>query len=150
MVVSGGILSINQDRALGAIPGSTDLDNLRLNGGTLKTTASFTINTRRGIQLNDSSTINVDTGTTLTYAGIIKDQGSENNGYTKSGTGTLALSGDSTYDGVTTISAGVITIAHADSLGSTSGATSITSGAAGGGGGGGVLICSVIGTSSSN
>ena len=96
------------------------------------TSQSFTINTKRGIQLDASnSTINVDASTTLTYAGIIVHQGSEtNNGYTKSGGGTFALSGNSTYSGVTTISAGVITIAHAGSLGSTSGVTSITSGAA--------------------
>ncbi|MDA7780257.1 autotransporter-associated beta strand repeat-containing protein, partial [Candidatus Pelagibacter sp.] len=130
--ISGGVLSVNQDRALGAVPGSTDSNNITINGGTLKTTASFTINTKRGIQLDASnSTINVDASTTLTYAGIIDHQGSEtNNGYTKSGGGTFALSGDSTYSGVTTISAGVISIAHAGSLGSTSGATSITSGAA--------------------
>ena len=88
------VLSVNQDRALGAVPGSTDADNLTLNGGTLKTTASFTINTKRGIQLDHpSSTINVDASTTLTYAGIIKvHQDSEtNNGYTKSGSVELLL-----------------------------------------------------------
>ncbi|HCK07491.1 MAG TPA: hypothetical protein DHW01_04610, partial [Rhodobacter sp.] len=124
-VVNGGILSINQDRALGAVPGSTDADNIILNGSTLKTTASFTINTKRGIELRANSFINVDSSTTLTYAGIIKRQNSENNGYTKSGTGTLALSGDSTYTGTTIISAGVITIAHAGSLGATDGATTV-------------------------
>ena len=67
----------------------------------------------------------------LTFSGAIGDGG---NGYgiTKTGTGMLTLSGNNTYSGVTTISAGNLTISHANALGATGAGsgTTIASGAA--------------------
>jgi autotransporter-associated beta strand protein len=51
-------------------------------------------------------------------------------GITKQGNGTLVLSGNSTYAGTTTVSAGVLNIQSDAALGSTAGVTSVTSGAA--------------------
>ena len=101
--INAGTVSINDDSRLGAVPGSATAGHLTLNGGTLHSTADFTLNSNRGISLGSShGTINVDTGTTLTYGGIIAGS----NNLTKAGNGTLILSGVNTYSGNTTISAG--------------------------------------------
>ena len=110
--INGGILKVSADANLGTAPGSTDTDNIILGGGTLNTTASFTLNTNRGITLTGNSSINVNSSTTLTYAGVIADNASTYN-ITKSGSGSLALSGTHTYDGDTTISAGTIVLTGA-------------------------------------
>ena len=110
--INGGILKVSADANLGTAPLSTDTDNIILGGGTLNTTASFTLNTNRGITLTGNSSINVNSSTTLTYAGVIADNASTYN-ITKSGSGSLALSGTHTYDGDTTISAGTIVLTGA-------------------------------------
>ncbi|NCV93359.1 MAG: hypothetical protein EBW30_11495, partial [Synechococcaceae bacterium WB7_3xG_012] len=110
--INGGILKVSADANLGTAPLSTDADNIILGGGTLNTTASFTLNTNRGITLTGNSSVNVNSSTTLTYAGIIADNASTYN-ITKSGSGSLALSGTHTYDGDTTISAGTIVLTGA-------------------------------------
>ena len=98
-----GTISISSDRNLGAVPGSATAGKIVLHGGTLKSTADFTIDSNRGISLGSQhGTINVDSGTTLTYNGITADGGN----LTKSGTGTLVFGGGNTYTGDTIISAG--------------------------------------------
>ena len=75
-------------------------------GGTLRANSSFTLDNNKGITLNTVSTIQTDSSVTLTYGGIIT--GSV--GYFKTGEGTLLLSGNNTYTGDTTISAGTLTV----------------------------------------
>ncbi|MEI6605254.1 MAG: autotransporter-associated beta strand repeat-containing protein, partial [Verrucomicrobiota bacterium] len=112
--ISGATLSIAADTGLGtaptlpAVPGQ-----LILNGGTLTTTASFTLNSNRGIELQATSTFDVATGTTLTYGGIMMGAG----GLNKSGAGTLELFGRNLFDGPITLNAGTITIDSGASLG---------------------------------
>ena len=48
----------------------SDADRLTLNGGTLETTGSFTLNSNRGITLSGNGTINTGSGT-VAYAGVI-------------------------------------------------------------------------------
>ena len=73
---------------------------MTLNGGTLQSTADFTLNSNRGIALGTShGTINVGNGTTLSYNGIA----SSNGNLTKSGTGTLVFGGANSYTGDTII-----------------------------------------------
>ena len=82
---------------LRAAPGSATAGHLTLNGGTLHSSADFTINANRGIALGTShGTINVDGSRTLTYGGI-----TWSNNLTKSGDGILLLSGANTYSGDT-------------------------------------------------
>ncbi|WP_440680936.1 autotransporter-associated beta strand repeat-containing protein, partial [Candidatus Pelagibacter sp. HIMB1623] len=111
--INSGTLSISADSNLGTAPGSADADNIIFDGGTLETTASFTLNTNRGITLTGNGTIDVDSGTTLAYAGIIASSGDLD----KTDSGTLTLSGTNTYTGATTISAGIIAISDAVGLG---------------------------------
>jgi autotransporter-associated beta strand protein len=125
---TAGILSIASDANLGTAPGSATPGHLVLNGGTLQTTAGFTLNSNRGIALgaptgSASGTIEVDASTTLTYAGIIADNGTGADNLIKTGAGTLTLSGANTYSGTTTINAGTLQAGAASTLPS---ATAVT------------------------
>ncbi|NDE66268.1 MAG: hypothetical protein EB049_06210, partial [Actinobacteria bacterium] len=127
MDVGTGVLKISADSAFGSTPGSFDATNITLKGGTLQITSSFTINALRGITLDTdtSSTIIIDTGVTLTYNGVMAGSGN----LTKSGSGTLQLGGTNTFTGNLVVSAGVLTITNPSALGSSSGSTTINSGA---------------------
>ena len=103
--ISAGTISIGADSGLGSAPGSATAGHLTLNGGTLHSSADFTLNSNRGIALGSShGTINVDGSRTLTYGGIIAGS----NNLTKSRDGTLLLSGVNTYSGDTAISDGTL------------------------------------------
>ncbi len=109
--VIAGTLSISSDANLGALPASTTLNMIHIQGGHLKTTSDMTINSKRGIILNNANSyIDVADGSTLTYNGVISGSNSDynlvlNNSAT---TGTLLLGGNNTYTGDTTISAGTL------------------------------------------
>jgi fibronectin-binding autotransporter adhesin len=115
--INAGSLSISADSNLGTAPGSAAAGKLTFGGGTLVTTATFTLNSNRGIAFNSTGTIDVASGTTLTYVGIAAGSG----GLAKSNAGTLILSGANTYSGATTISAGTISISADNNLGTAPG-----------------------------
>ncbi len=118
--VNAGVLSVNADLQLGAAPGAATAGKLTFDGGTLRTTASFTMNANRGITLNSSGgTLLVDPTFTLTYNGIAAGTGT----LTKSGTGTLSLGGVSTYTGATNINSGTVTTTIANAIANTSALT---------------------------
>jgi filamentous hemagglutinin family protein len=108
--VSGGTLSISSDGNLGTAPSSVTANSITLNGGTLATSGSFTLNPNRGITLSANSNIAAASGT-LTYGGIITGS----NSITYNGSGTVSLSGINTYTGTTTINNGGTLIINADS-----------------------------------
>lgn len=112
---SGGI-SVNTDSRLGGVPASATT-NITINGGTLYTTANFTMNSNRTIALGPTSgtgnndTINTASGTTLTYGGKFINNGGTG-GLVKTGAGTLLLNGStvSSFTGNLTVAAGTLTL----------------------------------------
>ena len=116
--ISTGTLSISADSNLGTAPASATPGSLAINGGTLATTAGFTLNANRGISLGSSGgTFDPSAGTTLTYNGIVAGPG----GLTKIDSGTLVLGGVNSYSGITTISAGKLSISADNNLGTAPG-----------------------------
>ena len=94
----------------------------------IPSTTSRTYTLAEDLTLAENSTWDVATNgtgvTTLTVSGRINN-GLDPRGFTKSGNGTLILSGSNSYDGVTTVNNGMITLTHGSALGSTNGNTVI-------------------------
>jgi T5SS/PEP-CTERM-associated repeat protein/autotransporter-associated beta strand protein len=112
--IAGGTLAIGADNNLGAVPASAAPGNLVLDGGILRTLSTFTLKPNRGVELgSNGGTFSPDSGTTLTYAGIITGSGS----LTKWGGGTLALSGANTYTGDTDVNKGTLAVGNDLALG---------------------------------
>ncbi|MEI7956501.1 MAG: autotransporter-associated beta strand repeat-containing protein, partial [Verrucomicrobiota bacterium] len=127
--INGGTLSVGGDGRLGT---GTGLGNIVINGGSLSASGSFTLASGRGIALGSSSagtggTLDVVSGATLSYAGIIANNGGTNS-LTKTGLGTLALSGNhNTYTGGTNLNGGITSFTGISDFGA-SGAISFDGG----------------------
>ena len=108
LTITSGTLEVSAAAPLGA-------GSVTLSRGTLATTASFT--SARPMTLATypatSGTIDVLSGTELTWAGAISGGGS----LVKTGAGTLTLSGTNTYTGTTTVSAGSLKTLSSSALG---------------------------------
>jgi fibronectin-binding autotransporter adhesin len=114
----GGAVEISADANLGAVPVTTASNAITLAGATtsgrLRVTESFTMAPTRGITINVGGTtasplggtIDVAPDKTLTVPGPITGAGR----LTKSGSGTLVLSGSSSYAGTTTVSSGTLVV----------------------------------------
>src|SRR5436190_1123257 len=114
IILEGGTLAINADRNLGVPPASRTPGSIIFDEGTLRATATFTLNANRGITMvpnegTGSGKITVNSGSTLTYGGIIANNGGAGS-LTKNAFGTLTLSGANTYDGPTILQNGTITL----------------------------------------
>jgi fibronectin-binding autotransporter adhesin len=95
------------------------MTNITLNGATLLATASLTTAANRGVSLGSSGgTLKAQSAsTTLTVAGDISGSGA----LTKSGPGTLVLTGSATHSGGTTVSLGTFQIGAGGGIGSVAG-----------------------------
>src|SRR6185369_16056632 len=102
--INAGTLQISSELNLGVNPVSPATNNLQFAGGTLRTTASFTIDdTNRGVTMAaGGGTFNTDASTTLTVANAIAGPGS----LAKTGNGILTLTAANSYTGATIVQAG--------------------------------------------
>ena len=118
VVMAGGLLTAGA----GTLDGT--FANWYINN-TISSTADSTISASLGRNSNNASLpVNVANGTTLLISGpLVNIIGA--NGLTKSGEGTLRLSGTNTYTGVSTVNAGTLEISGAGLLGSGSYAAGI-------------------------
>ena len=106
--LNGGILAVNSDLNLGAGP-------LSFNGGTLQALGSGggIISSKPVSLAAGGGTFLADTGTTSALSGLISGPGA----WTKSGPGTLILSGANTYTGGTIINAGTLQLGNGGTTG---------------------------------
>ena len=101
-VTEGSTVSIGADGALGNAAGGATLGDTT-SDGTLALTATLT--SARGITLGDGGgTIDTASGATGTLSGVLIGDGR----LTKTGAGTLVLTGANNYAGGTTVSAGIL------------------------------------------
>jgi fibronectin-binding autotransporter adhesin len=111
--ITNGVLQVAADNNLGAATGGITIQD-----GTLRATAGFT--SARSIELTGAAGIEAQAGE-LELTGVISGEGS----LTKSGGGTLILTGANTYEGGTTIAEGVLEIGADGNLGATAGGITI-------------------------
>ncbi|HEX4054593.1 MAG TPA: Ig-like domain repeat protein [Tepidisphaeraceae bacterium] len=145
--LSAGTLDINSATAIGT-------GTLTLSGGSFDNTSAglVTLSTNNAVAWNSNFTfvgtnnLNLGTGAvtmnanrtatitadTLTIGGPIGDSGS-NYKITKSGAGTLAVTGSNTYGGGTAVSAGAMLVDNSSGSGTGTGAVTVSSGATIGG-----------------
>lgn len=108
--VNGGTLQVARDASLGAA-------GLGLDGGTLRTTASFS--STRAVTLGaGNGMFEPAAGTSLTLGGAVGGPGA----LVKIGAGTLVLAGTNSYAGGTTIASGIVQVSSDANLGAAAGA----------------------------
>lgn len=113
-ILEAGRLSIAQDNALGLVPLQTDADNVKFTGGTLLTTASFTVPVSRGITLDSAGgTIETSPAVVTQINSVVTGSGS----LTKAGSGTLQLNNAANdFTGTSLVMAGVLKPGAVDAL----------------------------------
>jgi fibronectin-binding autotransporter adhesin len=116
--ILGGTLNVSSDGALGAASGG-----LTLNGGALQYGAGFS--STRAVMLGAvGGTID-----TNSFNGLLSGTLSGPGGLTKTGAGTLTLSGNNSFTGLTTINGGTLALGAGGSLFSSSGVNLAAAGA---------------------
>lgn len=143
ITMAGGTFTLNYPAYINSLTlnsastvnGSSAIQFWQTSGNAIAGNADATITS--GVRINDNNvTFNTAASTTLTISGILGNfNGNTTNsatksGFSKTGTGTLLLSGTNTYGGVATISAGTLKLGNNSALGGATHGTSVTSGAA--------------------
>ncbi len=116
---TSGQLTVNTGGTLNIANYNLTVGNLTGTGGTIQGSAAGT----------RTFTIGQGDGTGGNFQGVIAD-GTGTTALTKTGSGTITLSGANTYAGATAINAGVLNIQNASALGTVAAGTTVSSGAA--------------------
>jgi fibronectin-binding autotransporter adhesin len=103
--ITGGTLSISDDRNLGATPSSPLPFGIGINGGTLELNNAPSIHANRGISLGTTGATIKQLGETSVHSPI-----SGSGKLTKDGTGTTVLHGEGTWDGGTEVHQGTLDV----------------------------------------
>ncbi|MDD2600313.1 MAG: autotransporter-associated beta strand repeat-containing protein [Kiritimatiellae bacterium] len=114
IIVNGGKLSLSDERSLGAVPATFSADALTLNGSTLLSSATWTLDdATRGVTLGAANgSVEVIAPAEVKLATPITGPG----GLTKAGSGILTLSGANDYTGLTIVNAGILQVGQKASL----------------------------------
>ncbi|MDR0993880.1 MAG: autotransporter-associated beta strand repeat-containing protein, partial [Verrucomicrobiota bacterium] len=126
--IQAGTLSVGTDGALGMVPTAPSA-NIRFTGtGAFSPSATLSLHANRGISLGTEAgpQLAVSGGRTLTVPGEISGSAA----WTKTGAGTLVLSGANTFTGAFSIGGGIVRAAHALAFGGTLGGSVSVSGGA--------------------
>ncbi len=123
--VNGGVLAINADAALGAVPSVATLDQIVLGGGTLQATVDTVLAANRGITLavNAVGKLSTATGTTFAINGKITQGagvGTVNLALGSANSGTIVLSGANTFTGTTDLFGGTTVMGTIAAFGTSS------------------------------
>ena len=113
--IGGGILNVNADAALGAVP-ALPATNVTFSGnGTLQAgAATVSLSANRSVAINGGFTATIDTqGNMMTIPGVISGAGS----LAEIGSGTLILTASNIYTGGTTIGGGILNVNSDAALG---------------------------------
>ncbi len=127
VTINSGTLGIWEGSSLGALPGSPTTQLTFGGNSTLQfqqTPTALPLNANRLIAINAGVTATIDTqGFNPSIAGIISGS---TGALAKIGSGTLALYGNNTYGGGTSVSAGTLILGSSSALGSTTGALAVS------------------------
>lgn len=126
MTLNGGVFSVNQEQYLqvfntngGIVSGSNEIRSaagaIWTVGGTTASLISTRVNLVTALNLNVGE-VTGDSLPDITISGVVGNTGT----FTKSGPGTLALTGVNTYTGATIVTGGTVTVADNSALGAAS------------------------------
>ncbi len=123
--VNGGVLAINADAALGAVPAVATADQIVLAGGTLQATADAVLSANRGITLavNTVGMLSTATGSTFVINGKISNgtgAGTVNLSLGAANSGTIVLYGANDFSGTTDLFGGTTVMGTVAALGTSS------------------------------
>jgi autotransporter-associated beta strand protein len=112
--VNGGTLNIGANGIVSQNAGTPATYEVKLGGGTLRATASWTSDLETTLVSGGTGIIYDTNGNDITLSGVIKGTG----GLIKNGAGILKLTGSNTYAGGITINAGTVQIGDSGTTGS--------------------------------